>query len=562
MGKGASDESKGKESGKESGKGKKGESSGDSEDMSSGQTVVSLLTTALTFAALIYLMGGGRGDSNQGREVSWQELRSEYLAKGLVDRVEIVNKEVAKVYLRQQPDRSRAAPEYRRESSDEYDDAGDGGAADGSSRSSLSSQWQDQAGSAGGAAQPRRGTEHVVHFRIGSVDTFERQLEDSQLDFRVPPSRFVPVRHVQSTDWGSTLLSLVPTLLILGIIVAAMRGAGGGIPGPGGPGAGGPMSRIFNIGRSNAQTIKPENVNVTFKDVAGCDEAKREIMEFVEFLKSPARFTKLGAKIPKGALLVGPPGTGKTLLAKATAGEASVPFLSISGSDFVEMFVGVGASRVRDLFEKARKSTPCIVFIDEIDAVARKRNQNSMGGNDERENTLNQLLVEMDGFSSQEGVVVLAGTNRADVLDPAILRPGRFDRQITVDRPDIKGRMEIFKVHLKDIQVDGDKDAIAKRLAALTPGFAGAEIRNICNEAAIFAARRKKDAVTLEDFDSATDRVIGGLEKRNSLMTQEEKRTVAFHEAGHAVVGWFLEHADPLLKVTIVPRTSGALGFA
>lgn len=267
-----------------------------------------------------------------------------------------------------------------------------------------------------------------MQFRIGSVDTFERQLEDAQLDFRVPPSKFVPVRHVQSTDWGSALLGLLPTLLILGIIVAAMRGAGGGMPGGGGPGGGGPMSRIFNIGKSNAQSIKPENVKVSFKDVAGCDEAKREIMEFVEFLKSPARFTKLGAKIPKGAILVGPPGTGKTLLAKATAGEAGVPFLSISGSDFVEMFVGVGASRVRDLFEKARKSTPCIVFIDEIDAVARKRNQNSMGGNDERENTLNQLLVEMDGFSSQEGVVVLGGTNRADVLDPAILRPGRFDR--------------------------------------------------------------------------------------------------------------------------------------
>jgi len=292
------------------------------------------------------------------------------------------------------------------------------------------------------------------------------------------------------------------------------------------------------------------------------DEAKKEIMEFVDFLRNQKRFTELGAKIPKGALLVGPPGTGKTLLAKATAGEASVPFFSISGSDFIEMFVGVGPSRVRDLFKEARANAPCIVFIDEIDAVARARSKgNFSGGNDERENTLNQLLVEMDGFNSSEGVVVLAGTNRADILDKAILRPGRFDRQITVDVPDIKGRREIFKVHLKGLTLDGKVDDFARRMAALTPGFAGAEIANICNEAAIVAARRSGTSISFKDFEQATDRVIGGLET-NRIMSPEEKKTVAYHEAGHAVTGWFLEHADPLLKVTIVPRGKGSLGYA
>lgn len=323
------------------------------------------------------------------------------------------------------------------------------------------------------------------------------------------------------------------------------------------------MNKIFQVGKAKPVMSKDTKVNVKFADVAGCDEAKAEIMEFVSFLKDETRFTRLGAKIPKGALLVGPPGTGKTLLARATAGEANVPFFSMSGSDFIEMFVGVGPARVRDLFEQARAAAPCIVFIDEIDAVARARSKGGFsGGNDERENTLNQLLVEMDGFTSTDNIVILAGTNRADILDPAILRPGRFDRQITVDKPDIKGRVAIFKVHLGPLKLAEAMEKYAQRLAALTPGFAGAEIANICNEAAIVAARKAKDAIDMSDFEAAVDRVIGGMEKRNALMTPEEKRTVAYHEAGHAIAGWFLEHADPLLKVTIVPRSSGALGYA
>jgi ATP-dependent metalloprotease FtsH len=314
--------------------------------------------------------------------------------------------------------------------------------------------------------------------------------------------------------------------------------------------------------RAMPKKINKEDVNVTFADVAGCQEAKKEIMEFVDFLKDSSRFTKLGAKIPKGALLCGPPGTGKTLLAKAVAGEAGVPFFSISGSDFIEMFVGVGPSRVRDLFKDARAEAPCIIFIDEIDAVGRKRGRGNMsGGNDERENTLNQLLVEMDGFSPSTGVVVLAGTNRVDILDEALTRPGRFDRQIQVDKPDLIGRKEIFLVHLRGIKLEGEPDDFAGRLAGLTPGFSGADIANICNEAAIVAARRKGDAVTIDDFEKATDRIVGGLES-NKIMSKEERAIVAHHEAGHAIAGWFLEHADPLLKVTIIPRSSGALGYA
>ncbi len=329
-----------------------------------------------------------------------------------------------------------------------------------------------------------------------------------------------------------------------------MGGAGGG--GPGG---------IFKIGKSPAKRISKESVTTTFADVAGCDEAKREIMEFVQFLKDPKKFTDLGAKIPKGALLCGPPGTGKTLLAKATAGEANVPFFSISGSDFVEMFVGVGPSRVRDLFKEARENAPCILFIDEIDAVGRQRGRGGFGGNDERENTLNQLLVEMDGFDSSTNIVILAGTNRVDVLDAALTRPGRFDRQIQVDKPDIKGRKAIFEVYLKALNLDGEVETYSGRLAALTPGFVGADIANICNEAAIVAARRDKKHIDMTDFESATDRIIGGLESKK-IMSLEERRVVAYHEAGHAVAGWNLEFADPLLKVTIVPRGGGALGFA
>ena len=398
----------------------------------------------------------------------------------------------------------------------------------------------------------------------------------------------------------SEILSVVPSLLLMGAAFYFMRFASGSMGGTGQSGRGGGMggkipkwslfvctrfykyghyassyyicgilsfpfifilSGIFQIGKSTHKKIKPEDVKVNFSNVAGCQEAKKEIIEFVDFLKSPEQFTKLGAKIPKGALLCGPPGTGKTLLAKAVAGEAGVPFFSISGSDFIEMFVGVGPSRVRDLFKEARENAPCIIFIDEIDAVGRQRGRGGVGGNDERENTLNQLLVEMDGFDTTSGVVVLAGTNRIDILDQALTRPGRFDRQITVDRPDLKGRKEIFQVHLLGITLADPVDDVAGRLAGLTPGFAGADIANICNEAAIVAARRKGDSVTMDDFEKAIDRIIGGLES-NKIMSADERSIVAHHEAGHAIAGWFLEHADPLLKVTIIPRTSGALGFA
>ena len=326
--------------------------------------------------------------------------------------------------------------------------------------------------------------------------------------------------------------------------------------------AGGPGGQIFSIGKSKAALFEGgDKVKITFKDVAGLEEAKEEVQEIVEFLKNPSKFTVLGGKIPKGALLVGPPGTGKTLLAKAVAGEADVPFFSLSGSDFVEMFVGVGAARVRDLFKQAKAKAPCIIFIDEIDAVGRSRSKGSMpGGNDERENTLNSLLVEMDGFGTDSGVIILAATNRPDTLDSALLRPGRFDRQVSIDKPDINGRTEIFRVHLKPITLGPDVDA--RRLSAQTPGFAGAEIANVCNEAALIAARRDKKFVTDQDFTDAIDRVIGGLEKKNKIISPGEKRIVAYHEAGHAIAGWFLEHVDPLVKVSIVPRGVAALGYA
>ncbi len=324
----------------------------------------------------------------------------------------------------------------------------------------------------------------------------------------------------------------------------------------------GPGGQIFNIGKSRAALFDAENkVKITFDNVAGLDEAKEEVKEIVDFLKNPSKFTKLGGKIPKGALLVGPPGTGKTLLAKAVAGEAAVPFFSLSGSDFVEMFVGVGAARVRDLFKQAKEKAPCIVFIDEIDAIGRSRGKGQMpGSNDERENTLNSLLVEMDGFATDSGVIILAATNRPDVLDNALLRPGRFDRQIGIDKPDIVGREAIFKVHLGPIKLAKDIDP--KKLSAQTPGFAGAEIANVCNEAALIAARKDKKAVDMADFQDAIDRVIGGLEKKSKIISPEEKKIVAYHEAGHAVAGWFLEHADPLVKVSIVPRGVAALGYA
>lgn len=354
--------------------------------------------------------------------------------------------------------------------------------------------------------------------------------------------------------FGQIITTLLPILLIGLLFIMMMRkvGAGGSGGGPGG---------IFNIGKSKATLFdKGARVNINFGDVAGLDEAKVEVMEIVDFLKNPKKYTALGGKIPKGALLIGPPGTGKTLLAKAMAGEAQVPFFSLSGSDFVEMFVGVGASRVRDLFKQAREKAPCIIFIDEIDAIGRARGKNMMMSNDERENTLNQLLVEMDGFSTDIGIIILAATNRPDVLDSALLRPGRFDRQITIDRPDLVGREAIFKVHLIPIKISQSLDV--HKLAEQTPGFAGADIANVCNEAALIAARKNKDAVDMADFQDAIDRVIGGLEKKNKIILPEEKEIIAYHEAGHAICGWFLEHAYPLLKVTIVPRGTAALGYA
>lgn len=352
---------------------------------------------------------------------------------------------------------------------------------------------------------------------------------------------------------GQLLSTLLPFVLIGLLFILMMRKVG--------PGSGGGPGGIFNIGKSKATLFdKGTRVNITFADVAGLDEAKVEVMEIVDFLKNPKKYTNLGGKIPKGALLIGPPGTGKTLLAKAVAGEAQVPFFSLSGSDFVEMFVGVGASRVRDLFKQAREKAPCIIFIDEIDAIGRARGKNVMMSNDERENTLNQLLVEMDGFGTDLGIIILAATNRPDVLDTALLRPGRFDRQITIDRPDLVGREAIFKVHLAPIKVSQTLDI--HKLAEQTPGFAGADIANVCNEAALIAARKNKEAVDMSDFQDAIDRVIGGLEKKNKIISPEEKEIIAYHEAGHAICGWFLEHAYPLLKVTIVPRGTAALGYA
>ena len=354
--------------------------------------------------------------------------------------------------------------------------------------------------------------------------------------------------------FGQIISTLLPILLIGLLFIMMMRKVGG-------PGGGGGPGGIFNIGKSKATLFdKGTRVNINFGDVAGLDEAKVEVMEIVDFLKNPKKYTALGGKIPKGALLVGPPGTGKTLLAKAVAGEAQVPFFSLSGSDFVEMFVGVGASRVRDLFKQAREKAPCIIFIDEIDAIGRARGKNMMMSNDERENTLNQLLVEMDGFGTDLGIIILAATNRPDVLDSALLRPGRFDRQISIDRPDLVGREAIFKVHLQPIKISTTLDI--HKLAEQTPGFAGADIANVCNEAALIAARKGKDAVDMSDFQDAIDRVIGGLEKKNKIISPEEKEIIAYHEAGHAICGWYLEHAYPLLKVTVVPRGSAALGYA
>ncbi len=393
----------------------------------------------------------------------------------------------------------------------------------------------------------------LFEFEVNNIDKFQERVAEL---YKENPALIEPSsKSITESDWfGPVANTVISLLLIVGVWVLLMRkmGGQGGAGGPGG---------IFSIGKSKATLFdKGAKVNVTFADVAGLDEAKVEVMEIVDFLKNPKKYTALGGKIPKGALLIGPPGTGKTLLAKAMAGEAQVPFFSLSGSDFVEMFVGVGASRVRDLFKQAREKAPCIIFIDEIDAIGRARGRNAIMSNDERENTLNQLLVEMDGFGGDTGIIILAATNRPDVLDTALLRPGRFDRQISIDKPDVKGRETIFKVHLLPIKISQTLDL--HKLAEQTPGFAGADIANVCNEAALIAARKGKESVEMIDFQDAIDRVIGGLEKKNKIIAPHEKAIIAYHEAGHAVCGWFLEHAYPLLKVTIVPRGTAALGYA
>ena len=394
------------------------------------------------------------------------------------------------------------------------------------------------------------GKEPYVTTEFGSTDKVETFVEaqrqagkfKGQLDYE----------NKSGSDFLNILYSFGPIILLVFIWIFIIRRMSGGGGGPGG---------VFNVGKSKAKMYEKGNeINITFKDVAGQEGAKEEVQEIVDFLKNPKKYTNLGGKIPKGALLVGPPGTGKTLLAKAVAGEAGVPFFSMSGSDFVEMFVGVGASRVRDLFRQAKEKSPCIIFIDEIDAVGRARSKNpSMGGNDERENTLNALLTEMDGFGTNSGVIILAATNRADMLDSALLRAGRFDRQINVDLPDLNERKAIFAVHLKPVKIDPTVDI--DMLARQTPGFSGADIANVCNEAALIAARHDRKRVGKQDFLDAVDRIIGGLEKKTKVMTANEKRTIALHEAGHATISWFLEHANPLVKVSIVPR-GRALGAA
>ena len=390
-------------------------------------------------------------------------------------------------------------------------------------------------------------------FKIASIDRFIDDFEEVVAQMPGDNDNKINYELEERSDLTSMFLNFGFIILMVFLFWMLMRRMSGG---------GGPGGQLFNIGKSKAALFDADSkVKITFQDVAGLEEAKEEVKEIVDFLKKPEKYTALGGKIPKGALLVGAPGTGKTLLAKAVAGEAEVPFFTLSGSDFVEMFVGVGAARVRDLFKQAKEKAPCIIFIDEIDAIGRSRGRGQMpGSNDERENTLNSLLVEMDGFSTNAGVIILAASNRPDVLDAALLRPGRFDRQISIDKPDIIGREAIFKVHLKPVKLKSDVDS--KKLAAQTPGFAGAEIANVCNEAALIAARKNKKKVDMKDFQDAVDRVIGGLEKKNKLISPDEKKIVAYHEAGHAVAGWYLEHADPLVKVSIVPRGTAALGYA
>jgi len=472
--------------------------------------------------AVVFLIGYQvmQGVTPDATQITDLQFKQQMLSRNHVERVEPVrNKELVRVYIRRD---SLSLPYYR---------------------GLLKERWSFVASSKGPHFQ----------FRVSKVEDYQESLDKYfQSHPGVTP---VPVDPVADPEFFGPLINFLFPLLMFGVLLVLMMRKMGGAGGGSGPGG------IFNIGKSKAQLFeKGTKVNITFADVAGLDEAKQEVMEIVDFLKNPKKYTALGGKIPKGALLVGPPGTGKTLLAKAMAGEAQVPFFSMSGSDFVELFVGVGASRVRDLFKQAREKAPCIIFIDEIDAIGRARGKNMMMSNDERENTLNQLLVEMDGFGGDSGIIILAATNRPDVLDSALLRPGRFDRQISIDRPDMKGREHIFRVHLKAIRTSEKLNI--RKLAEQTPGFAGADIANVCNEAALIAARKGKEQVEMDDFQDAIDRVIGGLEKKNKIISPEEKRIIAYHEAGHAVCGWFLEHAYPLLKVTIVPRGVAALGYA
>ncbi|MFZ4798885.1 MAG: ATP-dependent zinc metalloprotease FtsH [Bacteroidia bacterium] len=449
------------------------------------------------------------------KKTTWSDVRNNMILTHDVDKIIVVNKEKAEVYIK---------------------------------KASLNNSKYKEVKSQGSFSEV--GPQY--YFEIGDVTTFEKNLDEVQKEFT--QNEKIPVEYANTRETSNFLVNWLPILLLIGFTFFMIRRMSGG--------AGGGGSQIFNIGKSRAQLFdKESNVNITFKDVAGLDEAKEEVMEIVDFLKNPKKYTVLGGKIPKGALLIGSPGTGKTLLAKAVAGEAGVPFFSLSGSDFVEMFVGVGASRVRDLFKQAKEKAPCIIFIDEIDAVGRARGKNAMqGSNDERENTLNQLLTEMDGFGTNIGIIILAATNRPDILDSALLRPGRFDRQISIDKPDLKGRAAIFRVHLKPLKLADNIDET--KLATQTAGFAGAEIMNVCNEAALIAARRNKEVVDVSDFQAAIDRVIGGLEKKNKVISDHEKEIVAYHEAGHAIAGWFLEHVDPLVKVSIVPRGVAALGYA
>ena len=466
---------------------------------------------AILFAVLIGMQFFGRDAVTPTEEIDQGKL-IELLKKEEVGKIELVNREDAEIYL---------------------------------NRKGLGGKFSDAKTDSDGLTLTPNYT-----YKIGSLDRFEEMVENAQQDVSNP----VYISNVRRSNWmGSILEWMIPLALLAVFYIVLIRGMGRSMGG--GPGS------IFNIGKSRAQLYdKNTNVNVTFKDVAGLEEAKVEIMEVVDFLKNPEKYTKLGGKIPKGVLLVGPPGTGKTLLAKSVAGEANVPFFSLSGSDFVEMFVGVGASRVRDLFNNAKSKAPCIIFIDEIDAIGRARGKNALtGGNDERESTLNQLLTEMDGFGTNSGVIVLAATNRADILDKALLRAGRFDRQIYVELPDIVGRKEIFEVHMRGLKLGNDVDKVF--LAKQTPGFSGADIANVCNEAALMAARKGKEEIDKQDFLDAVDRIIGGLEKKNKIITAEEKKVIAFHEAGHATTSWLLQYAHPLVKVTIVPR-GNSLGAA